>query len=86
MDNETLAESFETFIRTGIDKGRVFGYVVGLREVLNSGECYAWVQKSVETRDGWKDFGPYQRSRKFPSLAAAKSWAYQTARERASRI
>lgn len=81
--NEQLDDAFETFIRTGIDsKGRTVGYVVGLREVLTTGECYAWVQYSVSAEDGWKDFGPVQRSRKFATLEAAKTWAYATAKER----
>ena len=84
--NETLAESFETFVRTNIDNGRVMGYVIGLREVIETNECYAWVQRSVETKDGWKDYGVVQRSRKFPTTAAARAWAYSTAKERASRI
>ena len=85
MTNEHFAEAFESFIPASKDtKGRVFGYVVGLREVIGSGECYAWVQKSVLTSEGWKDWGATQRSKKFPSLAAAKFWAYSTARARAA--
>lgn len=84
---ETLADSFETFIRTNVDsKGKVFGYVVGLREVVGTGECYAWVQRSVETKDGFKDFGVFQRSKKFRNLQEAKSWAYRTAKDRAEKV
>lgn len=83
---ETLGESFETFIPSNTDKkGRVFGYVVGIREVIGSDECYAWVQRSVKTSDGFTDFGVSQRSKKFASLAQAKVWAYRTAKERAAR-
>lgn len=78
-----LAEPFETFLPCGVDsKGRQTGYVVGLREDLDTHECYAWVQKSIKTADGWKDFGPTQRSKKFPSLDAARTWAYTTAKAR----
>lgn len=84
---ETLADSFETFIRTNIDsKGRVFGYVVGLREVVGTGEYYAWVQRAVETKKGFEDFGVSQRSKKFRNLQEAKSWAYRTAKERAEKV
>lgn len=86
-DNELkLGDMFETFKPTMVDaKGRVFGYVIGLREVLDTGECFAWVQKSVKTTDGWKDFGVVQPSKRFPSVAAASAWAYATAKERASK-
>ena len=78
-----LAEAFETFLPFGIDnKGRQTGYVVGLREDLDTKECYAWVQKSIKTPGGWKDFGPTQRSKKFRNLSAARTWAYATAKVR----
>lgn len=79
-----MKDSFETFLPQGIDsKGRKIGYVVGLRET-DEGQCYAWVQKSISTKDSWKDFGPVQRSKLFPSLDSAKAWAYKTAKDRAS--
>ena len=82
---EQMGEIVEQFIRTEQDKaGRVFGYIVGLREVLSTGECYAWVQRAIEVKHGFKDFGPRQRSKKFPSVAAARSWAFATAKERAA--
>jgi hypothetical protein len=78
-----LDETFETFLRLGIDKkGRVVGYVVGLRPAINSPICYAWVQKSIETKDGWKNYGVAQRSKMFKTVAEANRWAYQTAKER----
>lgn len=82
-----MGEVFETFIPAHRDeKGRTFGYVVGLRQDLDTSECYAWVQKAVQTSDGgWKDWGATQRSKKFPSHAAAKAWAYATAKERAAK-
>jgi len=84
---EILAESFESFIPSNTDKkGRVMGFVVGLREVENTGECYAWVQRSVKTSEGFADFGVPQRSRKFPSLESAKAWAYGEAKERAAKL
>lgn len=85
-DYSHLGEIFETFLPTNTDsKGRVFGYVVGLREILATGEHYAWVQRSIRTADGWKNYGSFQRSKKFPSLAAARTWAYATANERAQK-
>lgn len=81
-----LKEPFETFIPQGKDsKGRIVGYVVGLRESADDAQCYAWVQRSIKTADGWKDFGAPQRSKLFPTLEAAKAWAYATAKERAAR-
>lgn len=78
-----FGDMFETFQPTTIDAdGRVFGYVVGLREVLDTGEYFAWVQKSIKTVDGWKDWGRSQPSKRFPSLAAASAWAYATAKKR----
>lgn len=82
---EQLGEIVEQFIRTEQDKaGRVFGYIVGLREVLSTGECYAWVQRAVEIKHDFKDFGPRQRSKKFPSVAAARAWGFATAKARAA--
>ena len=84
-NNEQLGEIFEQFLPSDTDsKGRSFGYVVGLREILESGECYAWVQRAIQTEDGFEDFGRSQPSKKFPSLQAAKAWAFSTARERAA--
>lgn len=87
-----LGEIFETFVSANKfdEKGREIGFIVGLRD--NGEDFYAWVQKArreVKTRNGVRlspgdayDFGPRQRSKKFPSHAAAKAWAYGTARER----
>jgi len=84
---EQLGEAIEVFTRTNVDsKGRVFGYIVGLRKVLNTNECYAWVQRGVETKEGFKDFGVVQRSKKFPSYQSAKNWAYSTQKERIEKI
>ena len=87
-DNELkFGDMFETFKPTMLDaKGRVVGYVVGLREVVDTGECFAWVQKSIKTADGWKDFGRSQPSKRFPNFAQASAWAYSTANERASKL
>lgn len=82
---EQMGEIVEQFVRAEQDKaGRVFGYVVGLREVLSTGECYAWVQRAVEVKHGFKDFGPRQRSKKFPSVSAARAWGFATAKQRAA--
>jgi len=82
-----LKESFETFMPHHIDsKGRTVGYVVGLRELADDTGCYAWVQKAVQQCGDWANFGPVQRSKLFPSLEAAKSWAYSTAKERAAKL
>lgn len=85
-DTEVFDDAFETFIPTNSKDGRVFGYVVGLREVLNTGKCYAWVQRSIQTKQGFEDFGTRQRSRRFDSLQCAKKWAYAEAESRASKV
>lgn len=87
IETQEMGEMFETFIRAGQDsKGRVVGYIVGLREVIETGEFYAWVQKAIELKDGFKDFGVSQRSRKFENLNYAKAWAYAEAKKRISKL
>lgn len=82
---EIYGETFEHFEASNRDeKGRVFGYVVGLRENVTTGKWSAWVQRSIKTKDGFKDFGVAQRSREFDSLSQAKTWAYSTRKERAA--
>jgi len=93
-NSEILGETFECFMRSDEDsKGRVFGFIVGLRAVVadgviygksvKAGQCYAWVQRGIEVRnDGFKDFGATQRSKLFTSKEEAKRWAYSTAKER----
>ena len=82
-----LSEPFETFIPSDIDcQGRQLGYAVAFREDLDSGECWAWVQRSMQTAPcEWKDWGARQRPRKFPSLVQARTWAYDAAKKRASK-
>ena len=87
-----LGESFETFVSAGKfdEKGREIGFIVGLRD--NGEDFYAWVQKArreVITRNGVRiapgearDFGPFQRSKKFASKDAARAWAYRAAHDR----
>lgn len=86
---EIFGETFEQFVRTDVDaKGRVFGFIVGLRNViadnefLKAGQCCAWVQRGIQTKDGFKDFGSQQRSKVFPSRDAAKAWAKATLEKR----
>lgn len=88
---ETFGETFEQFVRTDVDaKGRVFGFIVGLRDVvadnefLKAGQCCAWVQRGIETDTGlgFKDFGAVQRSKPFPSKEAAKAWIKATLAKR----
>jgi hypothetical protein len=82
-----LKESFETFIPHHVDsKGRKVGYVVGLREIADESGCYAWVQKSISANGLFYNRGTVQRSKLFPSLDAAKTWAYATAKERAAKL
>lgn len=83
---EELDGPLEVFQTTHVKNGRVFGYVVGLLQVIGSPKCYAWVQKSYRTGNGeWKDWGARQRSRPFPTMEAARDWAYATAKYRAEK-
>ena len=77
------SNTYETFYpQARDDQGRLLGYVVGLRE-LDTGECYAWVQRVIRVEAGtWKNRGAFQRSRQFPSLQAAQAWAYPEAKRR----
>lgn len=76
------SESIEVFERAYTDeRGRVFGWVVGLRPTHDG--WVAWVQKAVQTKDGWEEFGRSQPGRHFNTLAIAKAWAYATSKERA---
>lgn len=82
-----LQEPVEVFLPAGVDdKGRTFGWLVGLREAADRSCCYAWVQKVIVGKDREiKDWGVRQRSKKFDSLAEARAWAYRVARERKAR-
>lgn len=79
----TLGDTFETFVSANKrdTKGRMIGYVVGLRD--NGIDFYAWVQNARYVEGGgWIEFGTPQRSKLFTSLEASRAWAYATARER----
>lgn len=91
-----LGEKYEQFNRSDVDaKGRVFGFIVGLRDVLKDGEhygvkvkagqCYAWVQRGIQTKDSFEKFGAFQPSKLFNSKEEAKRWAYGTAKERSAK-
>lgn len=89
MTNEQLAaleeNRYEEFLPAYTDsKGRVMGYIVGLNFDGESTH-YAWVQKGIQTQNGFEDFGPRQRSKQFRSKIEARSWAFRTAKERAAR-
>lgn len=80
--NELDANRFETFVSANKldEKGRVIGWIVGLNEA--EGKFYAWVQKARQDKKGWRDFGPFQRSKEFPSMESARAWAYGEAKRR----
>lgn len=82
-----LGEIFETFIGAGKfdSKGREIGWTVGLRD--NGADFHAWVQSARRPKNGdFHDFGVPQRSVKFDSQAAARSWAYATAKARIAKL
>ena len=87
MANAEMGELFEAVVGSGkFDaKGREIGWTVGLRD--NGTDFHAWVQSARRLRNGdFKDFGVAQRSKKFASLEASKSWAYATAKLRIAKL
>lgn len=84
METQTSQfERFETFIHANKtdSKGRQIGYIVILAD--NGVEFYANVQKGVALKKGdFAAFGATQKGKKFKTHAAAKSWAYTTAKQR----
>lgn len=84
---EQMHEAIETFAHGyKAPDGHIYGWVVGLKEVIGTGECYAWVQKARRNKSGgWQDFGVCQRSKKFTSVALANTWAFAEAAKRANR-
>lgn len=77
---------FEEFVTASkVDsKGREIGFIVGIKDV--DGTPYAWVQNARRVDGVASDFGTLQRSRPFATAAAAKTWAYSTARERIANL
>ena len=96
LDFDTVFEPVhEHYFYTNTDeKGRKFGYVAALREVKSDadeygveykvGQCYAWVQRVIVTKDGWEDFGIKQRSKVFESVEKAVQWVYPEVHKRAN--
>lgn len=82
-----MGELFETFLGSGKfdDKGREIGWTVGLRD--DGVDFHAWVQAARRPKNGeFHDFGVAQRSKKFASQDAARSWAYATAKQRIANL
>lgn len=79
-------DAFETFLPSSkVDhKGRRIGYIVGLREMADG--VYAWVQNGRSICGVFNDFGVRQRSRRFDTLEAARTWAYATAKQRIANL
>ena len=84
---DDLGECFEHYFETGIkdSAGRPVLYIRGHREVKD-GRCYAWVQNARRVNGKVKEFGVTQRSKLFPSNAAAIAWTMKTASERAAKL
>jgi hypothetical protein len=86
MTESAYNDMTETYIRSGRhdSKNREIGYIVGLN---NNGKTFAaWVQNARHVNGEWKEFGVQQRSKEFSSQDAATRWAYQTAKERISKL
>ncbi len=75
-NQEVFGDMFEEFRKTNQDKnGKVFGYILGFREIVGSCEVYAWVQRGVSKSNGeFKNYGPVQRSIKFNNIESARAW------------
>ena len=58
---ETYGELYQEFKPTDIDnKGRVFGYIFAVRDVLVDGVVTGvatWVQRGIQTKHDFKEFG-----------------------------
>ncbi len=58
---ETFGEIYQEFKPTDIDrKGRVFGYIFAVRDVLVNGVkvgVASWVQRGIQTRHVFDEFG-----------------------------
>ena len=83
---QIMTEAFETFLSSPKkdSKGRVIGYIVGLRD--DGVNFYAWVQNARMTNGNFFDFGVIQRSKCFASQDAATRWAYATAKQRIAKL
>lgn len=81
-----MNEAFETFLPSNKkdSKGRLIGYIVGLRD--DGVNFYAWVQNSRMVNGNFSDFGVVQRSKCFASQEAANRWAYATAKQRIAKL
>ena len=81
-----MNEAFETFLPSHKkdSKGRLIGYIVGLRD--DGVNFYAWVQNSRMVNGNFSDFGVVQRSKCFKSQEAANRWAYATAKQRIAKL
>lgn len=75
---------FQTFLGTGKtdSKGREIGWIVGMNDSLDGKEFSAWVQNGRSVNGDFNDFGVMQRSKRFTTKEAARTWAYATAKKR----
>lgn len=75
---------FETFLGSGLtdSKGREIGWIVGMNDSLDGKEFSAWVQNGRSVKGDFSDFGVMQRSKRFTTKEAARTWAYATAKKR----
>lgn len=74
---ETYGELYQEFKSTDVDrKGRVFGYIFAVRDVLLDGAVVGvatWTQRAVQTKHGFDEFGPKNsKTQRLPDIKAAR--------------
>lgn len=84
---ETYGEVYQEFKATDVDgKGRVFGYIFAVRDVMVNGvvvEVATWVQRGVQTKLGFDEFGARNsKTHRVNDVKAARAIANRTIAER----
>lgn len=84
---ETYGELYQEFKATDVDaKGRVFGYIFAVRDVMVNGvvtEVATWVQRGIQTKFGFEEFGTRNsKTHRVNDTKAARAIANRTIAER----
>lgn len=84
---ETYGELYQEFKATDVDsKGRVFGYIFAVRDVMVDGVVTGvatWVQRGVQTKFGFEEFGTRNsKTHRVNDVKAARTIFNRTTAER----